>query len=269
MKARVVSRRRARGGRRLWQGVIGAALAAVVLAAPGSAQEERESILRTTRAALEAQLGRYESAAESPAYSEVLRARAAAGAARIRQRLEQGDFRPGDRVFVGVEGYPALTDTFVVTSERTVILPGAGELALAGVLRSELQATVAETVARTIRNPRVSTGSMIRLFVDGGVAAPGSYLVSSDAPLSDVLMLAGGHTRDGKLESARMERAGETLLRPDAFQSALRVGSTVDQLGLREGDRLVIPIRRENLLLMARELVLIIPAALGLLSLLT
>lgn len=251
--------------------IVALVLATVAFASPAVAQDPDwdPTRARVSRPALEVLLARYEQAAESRAYSETLRGEAREQATLIRQRLEQGDFRVGDRLYIRVEEYAELTDTFSVAADQTIVLPGVGELELAGVLRSELQGRVTSAVERIIRNPRVRTRPLVRISIDGGVTAPGYYLVDSDAPLSDVLMTAGGHTRDAKLEDARIDRGDETVVSSERFTLALRNGTTVDHLGLRDGDRLFVPVRRGNLLTVARDLIFIIPAALGLLSLIT
>ena len=59
--------------------------------------------LDATRESLEALYHRYQASAESPAYSEVLRAEAQRLAAGVQQRLENGDFQIGDRIRLAVE----------------------------------------------------------------------------------------------------------------------------------------------------------------------
>ena len=91
-----------------------------------------------TRQQLEGVLARYEAAAQSPAYSEGLRARARADADSVRARLQGGDLRVGDRLRISVEGQPQLADTAaVVTEGPALVMPGIGSVPLGGVLRSE------------------------------------------------------------------------------------------------------------------------------------
>src|ERR1041385_327031 len=89
-----------------------------------------------TRAALEELKSRYENAAESPAYSTNLRARARLQADVIKTRLAEGDFQAGDRVAISVDGQESMTNTFDVGNGRLLLLPGVGNVSLNGVLRS-------------------------------------------------------------------------------------------------------------------------------------
>lgn len=250
------------------RGLVAHALTATLLVAPASGQQWDPFEPRVSRADLEQRLDLYERAAESPAYTVELRAEAAAQARLIRGRLDGGDFRPGDRLLITVEQQPALTDTFSVDADQSIALPGVGEVELTGVLRSELRNHVLAAVARVIREPRVRTRSLVRVQVEGAVTAPGYYLLDSDLPLSDLLMRAGGQTAEARLEAARVERAGATLLTPERLQQALASGATVDHVGLRDGDRVVIPRTRTGWVAIARDLVYIIPAAAGFLAVL-
>ena len=101
------------------------ALAATVWVSPAGAQQGEiwdGNASRVTRPALEELRTRYERAAESPAYSEVLRSEAREQADLVGQRLEQGDFRVGDRVSVYVEDNVEITDTLAVTADATVLV---------------------------------------------------------------------------------------------------------------------------------------------------
>lgn len=222
---------------------------------------------RVTRPELEALLTRYEMAAASSAYSDSLQAEAGDQARLIRDRLQVGDFRPGDKIAVWVEEHEPLSDTFDIAADQTVSLPGVGTVALGGVLRSELQPKIEQAVAETIREPRVRTQSMLRIAVEGSVSAPGHYLVDSDDPLSEVLMRGGAVAQGGRREAARVERGATTIVTPERFQEALRTGMTIDHLGMREGDRILVPEARGALFDTVRQYILVVPALLGVLTL--
>jgi len=87
----------------------------------------------------------------------------------------------------------------------------------------------------------VHAKALINLSILGEVERPGFYAVSADIVLADALMQAGGPTREAKVAAMRIERSGKPLLAEDSLQSVLAHGLTVDQVGLRDGDRLVVP----------------------------
>lgn len=170
-----------------------------------------------------------------------------ASLARIRARLKDGDFRPGDLVLLEVQGDTALTDTFTVGSQREVLLPApaVGTLSLAGVLRAELQDRASDFVGRFIRNPVVRAKPLLRISVQGEVENAGYYPVSPDAVLADALMAAGGTTELANMKTLRIERNGRPILRGSALQRAIAEGRTLDEVNLRGGD--VITVDRRNI----------------------
>jgi protein involved in polysaccharide export with SLBB domain len=214
------------------------------LAAPAGAQTTGHAGQGlATRTALQERLELHQWAASSTAYSPALQAEAAAIAESVRERLARGDFQPGDRIWVRVEGQPALTDTFTVATGQRVQLPEVGAVPLVGVLRSELQETIDSAVHRFVRNPSVVARSLIRVSVTGGVASPGFHVLDSEAVLSDVFMVAGGLVTGADLAGAAILRGDRVLIQGEQLALAIAQGRTLDQIGLRAGDRVNVPTR--------------------------
>lgn len=226
------------------------ALAGLAAGSPssGAAQEPTTRTTRdvyATRAELEDLLSVFNGAAESPAYSDSLRARAQSEARSIRTRLDQGDFQVGDRVAMSVEGTGALeqslSDTFVVRDARLLQLPTIGSVQLTGVLRAELEQHMRQYVERYIREPSLHVRSLIRISIDGAVGRPGFYSVPTDALLTDALMFAGGPVARARINEIEVDRGGRRMLGGQVMQEAIREGRTIDQLDLRAGDRILVP----------------------------
>lgn len=226
--------------------VLAAAAAAAVVAVPAAlvAQQSPDwdaGRIQVTRAELQDLLKQLEQAAASDVYSKPVRDRARAEAELIRGRLAQGDFQIGDRISLVVEGEQSLTDTFTVMPGPVLRLPAIGDVKLAGVLRSEIEAHLTQAIGEFIRGPVVRTRSLVRLSLLGELRTPGFYVVPTDMVLSDALMLAGGPTAQAKLTAIRIERDGARVWEDDALQRAIAQGRTVDQLSLRAGDQVVVP----------------------------
>ena len=224
-----------------------ALLACLLLGAPvASAAQQPDwdpGRVLVTREDLQNLLQRLEQAATSPTYSQPVRDRARADAALLRTRLTEGDFQVGDRILLVVEGEQALSDTFAVRDGRVLRLPTIGDVALAGVLRSELEPHLLATMAKFLRNPVVRARSLIRLSMLGEVARPGFYVVPTDMVITDALMLAGGPTPTARLQKLRIERGSELVWSEAPLQEAIAAGRTVEQLNLRAGDQVVVPRR--------------------------
>ena len=220
-------------------------LASAIVGAPAllSAQQESWDVRRlyATRDSLRVLLDRYEAAASSPAYSGRLRDQARGDAARIRARLEQGDFQVGDRIVLEVEEEEVLSDTFTVETGPDLRLPMAGVVALAGVLRSELQQHLRTHIGRFVRDPVLRARTLIRVSIVGEVTTPGFYVVATEGLITDALMLAGGPTRDAFIERMRIERESDAVWEGPALQTAITEGRTLDIMNIRAGDRIVIP----------------------------
>ncbi|HEU5262524.1 MAG TPA: SLBB domain-containing protein [Gemmatimonadales bacterium] len=214
--------------------------------------------LQATRAALEQLLARLAVAERASDSSDDARAAARLEAAGVRVRLADGDFQPGDRVLLLVEGGEAtterssaaggarsveqqLSDTFTVGPARRLTLPVIGVISLHGVLRSELDGHLTGQIGQFIKDPVVHARPLIRVSVLGAVARPGFYSVPADAVLSDAVMAAGGPTADAKMQKLRIVRAGNELWGGERLQLALTEGKSLDDLNLRAGDQLILP----------------------------
>jgi polysaccharide biosynthesis/export protein len=158
----------------------------------------------------------------------------------------QNDFEVGDQILLEVEGDTQFTHTFSVGPGPALRLPVIGAIPLAGVPRTRVEAYLSEQLGRYMKNPVVHTKVLVRLGVLGEVEHPGYYAVPAGAVVSDALMAAGGPTKDAKFTAARIEREGKGLYEGNAFQDAFARGMTIEGLGLRTGDRIIVPRRVDS-----------------------
>jgi protein involved in polysaccharide export with SLBB domain len=201
------------------------------------------NLVDATRSSLEAVVSTLEAAARSGAYSPELRESAREQSRVARARLAEGDLRVGDRVVLYVEGETTLSDTFVVSPERTILLPAIGEVNLAGVLRSELTGHVTEQIGQFIREPVVRVQTYVRVSVTGEVGQPGFHLMEPELPLSEAIMAAGGPVGTARLSNVSVQRRGTRVFGGDELQRAIGRGATVAELQLQSGDVVVVPRR--------------------------
>lgn len=219
-------------------------VALLVGVAPLAARAQEGQLVNrayATRAALEEQLLRLGEAANSPAYSPMLRSRTRLEADLVRRRLAEGDFQVGDRILLTVENEPALSDTFTVDPGRVLTLPTIGDVSMVGVLRSEMKSHLEDHMRQFLRDPIVRARSLIRISVLGGVGRPGFYTVPGEMLLTGAIMLAGGPSPDARIEDTRVERGTQYIWEGGALQEAMAEGQTLDQLGIRAGDRVFVP----------------------------
>lgn len=217
-------------------------MAAAIGAAPAlSAQEgvdpgsdARRPVL--TRAQLQQAMEEAEAIANSEAYSASFRESKRDEAARIRERLLEGDFYVGDQISITMIGDSGISGIRLVGPGRMLTLAGLPDIPMRGVLRSEIEAYLTEQIGRYVRDPQVKARPTIRLTFMGGVGRPGFYQMDADLMLSDALMQAGGIGNGTELKSSKILRGEEEIMDGDAFNKAVTDGVSLDQLNLRAGD---------------------------------
>lgn len=167
-------------------------------------------------------------------------------AAQTAARVPQSGFEQGDQILLEVEGDTQFTHAFSVGPGPALTLPVIGAIPLTGVHRADVETYLSQQLGRYMKNPVVHARVLVRLQVLGEVEHPGFYSVPSGAVVSDALMAAGGPTRDAKFAAARIERDGSGLYEGSAFQDAISRAMTVDAMGLRTGDRIIVPRRGDS-----------------------
>src|ERR1019366_9719611 len=148
--------------KKTWFRLAGLALAAALILSPSAAHSQRPDTVSVgarramvTRAELQAALDEIQRGLTSTAYSPALKAAKQAEASAIRDRLTEGDLRSGDELKVDVLAGPGLSAIYTVTASRTIVLPGNTEIALRGVLRSEIQGYLTNELKRYVNDPSV------------------------------------------------------------------------------------------------------------------
>jgi protein involved in polysaccharide export with SLBB domain len=154
-------------------------------------------------------------------------------------------FQVGDRILLRVEGDSMLSDTFTVVAGPALRLPNVGEITLAGVRRGDLEAYLTRELGVYIKDPVVQARALVRVSVVGEVTRPGYYAVPIDLVLADALMLAGGATKDARVDQLRVVRGSSSLWSGDKLQTAIARGATLEELGIRGGDRIQVPGQRD------------------------
>ena len=161
-------------------------------------------------------------------------------AAALRTRLRDGDFRPGDRIRLVLDGSVTQDDTIPVVAGSKVQLKDVGEIPLAGELRSELQSHMSTQLAKYIKDVRVRATPLVRLSVLGPVGKPGFFYMPPDITLGDAVMRAGGPAGNADLNKSVIRRNTEELYDSRNTRTAMNEGLTLDQLSLRDGDSIEI-----------------------------
>lgn len=195
----------------------------------------------------------FETRAEIEAQAKAAEAQHRTGEAwLLRQRLEKGDFQDGDRIVFHLQGntlmpkdFAGIPDTLTVRAGRHLEFPNLPDLSLDGVLRSELNDKLTEHFARYIKEPTIRSTPLVRIAILGQVGKPGYMYTLADAPLSDVIMQAGGPAGQADMSGVVIRRGPDVIWDSQDTRAALADGMSLDRLHLRAGDEIVVPQRRD------------------------
>jgi polysaccharide export outer membrane protein len=151
---------------------------------------------------------------------------------------------PGDELIVGLTGsIQASNLRLVVDPEGRIFVPRVGEVRVGGVFYADLQATIAEKVARQYRDFRVSVaiGELrgITVKITGFAEVPGSYALSSLSTLVNGVLAAGGPSAGGSFRSIQLRRSGKLIADLDLYAFLIR-GDTSSDLVLQDNDVITI-----------------------------
>jgi protein involved in polysaccharide export with SLBB domain len=201
---------------------------------------------QATRSELEKAAKSAEDASLS-APDEKTRARLRKDALTIRQRLENGDFIPGDRIMLLVEGDTALSDTFTVRGDRMLPLPNLPAVSLHGVLDSELEPYLTRELQRYIKQVSLDATPVVRISLIG-FPQSNFFTVPVDASITDVITAAGGWGPATAVahDKAVVRRSGEVIMDAKSTAEAIRLGKTVGDMAMRNGDELYVPDRASS-----------------------
>ena len=167
---------------------------------------------------------------------------------------------PGDVLRIEVFGRETLTGQFQVDELGNVNYPMLGAISTRGITVAELRDILRSGLENLFASPFVTITPLFRLAVLGEVRNPGLYTIDPTLTVLDVVALAGGPTSVGDLNRTRLIRAkmetttdslqADSLvagsLAADTLEQTLR-GRTLQEMGVRSGDRIVVPRKRFTL----------------------
>jgi len=151
---------------------------------------------------------------------------------------------PGDELRIRIWGQVDMQYNLRVDRSGDVYLPQVGQIHVAGLAISALDAHVRQAVGRVYRNfdLTVDLGQIraIQVYVSGQARRPGVYTVSSLSTLADALFASGGPSVEGSMRSIELRRGGAVATRFDLYDLLIRGDKTKDTK-LQSGDVIFIP----------------------------
>jgi protein involved in polysaccharide export with SLBB domain len=151
---------------------------------------------------------------------------------------------PGDELRIRVWGQISLQSNVRVDRSGEVYLPQIGQIHVAGLAFSDLDAHLRQAVGRVYHNfdLTVDVGQIrsIQIYVSGQARRPGVYTVSSLSSLVDALFSSGGPSVEGSVRAIELRRNGTVVTRFDLYDLLIRGDKTKDAK-LQSGDVIFIP----------------------------
>ncbi len=151
---------------------------------------------------------------------------------------------PGDELRIRIWGQVNLQANVRVDRSGEIYLPQVGQVHVAGLAFSALDAHLREAVGRVYRNFDLTADlgqiRAIQIYVSGQARRPGVYTVSSLSTLVDALFASGGPSVEGSLRSIELRRNGAVVTRFDLYDLLIRGDKTKDAR-LLPGDVIYIP----------------------------
>lgn len=145
--------------------------------------------------------------------------------------------QPRDTISVTVFNQPDLTRKLIIDQDGTVMLPLAGKIRAAGLTAEALVGELRRRLSDFIADPQVSVDveRVRRIFVFGGVGAPGMYQLTERMTLIEVLARAGYGGAAEALIIRTKGAQGPTLPGTDLSSEVIRVNLREFEKDLEEG----------------------------------
>jgi len=156
----------------------------------------------------------------------------------------KNEFYPGDAVQITVIEIGRSSDRqslnlggeYKIGSKGYILLPLVGNVKVIGHDRISLAKHLVELYSPYLKEPYITTIPLIRVALMGAFNKPGSYRISPESSLWELIEMAEGPKENCDLNSMRVERSGkiyhENLL--EQFEK----GHSLQDIGIRSGDQI-------------------------------
>lgn len=136
-----------------------------------------------------------------------------------------------------------LSGDYPIDSRGYVFFPIVGEVRVVGHTRNSLAEALKEKFSPFLQEPIIIAEPLIRIAMMGEFRRPGTYLVDPKSSLWQLVDLAGGPTDDSNLDKMRVERGGKVVR--DKLLSGFENAYSLQELGIRSGDQIVVPQKKQ------------------------
>jgi protein involved in polysaccharide export with SLBB domain len=149
---------------------------------------------------------------------------------------QTGDpLQPGDKIRLWIWRESDMSGDFIVDANGEVVFPRIGPKKVTGVAPAELKQQLIEAYRVFLRSPSIEVMFLRRISVSGEVYRPGLHYIEPTHTVGDVIVFAGGVTRDGRPDMVQLRRNGEVIV------ASIRQGERLGDMPIRSGDQLFVP----------------------------
>jgi polysaccharide export outer membrane protein len=155
----------------------------------------------------------------------------------------------GDGIAINVERFFDFNTTGLLDPDGNIIMPIVGRLNLKNLTLKEAEEKISRLLGSQYlqQNPRVSVGLIaprpVKLTIVGEVTRPGFYNLATGISINEVLLVAGGSTRNADLRSIILRRQlpNNTVIerKIDLF-TPLQMGQQLPNIPFQGGDTIIV-----------------------------
>ena len=161
------------------------------------------------------------------------------------KNVSKNEFYMGDAVRINVieigrsSEWEALNlnGDYKINSLGYIMLPLIGNVKVVGHDRISLAKHLVELYSPYLKEPYITTMPLIRVALMGAFNKPGSYRISPESSLWELIEMAEGPKENCDLNSMQVERSGKVYLKNLLEQ--FERGHSLQDIGIRSGDQIV------------------------------
>jgi len=162
----------------------------------------------------------------------------------------KNDFHPGDAIRINIiEIFQSpdrrsldISGDYKINSLGNVTLPLIGPVKVVDKDRASMEKYLMEKYSPYFKEPYVTVIPLIRVVLMGAFNQPGSYRISPQSSLWELIELAGGPSENCDLKSMRVERGGEVVIRN--LLTSFEKGHSLEDIDVNTGDQIIVDVKR-------------------------
>lgn len=136
-----------------------------------------------------------------------------------------------DRQSISIDG------DYTIDKAGYIMLPVIGRIKVVGHDRFSLTKQIKELYSPYFKDPFITITPLIRLTLMGAFNQPGSYRISPESSLWELIAMAGGPKESCDLTTIRVERGG--AIEMENLLEHFEKGYSLDDIGIKSGDQII------------------------------